>query len=164
MVNIGDRLKEERERLRMTQESFSVAGGAGKRAYIRYEQGERLPDAGFLAALSASGADVLYIVTGQRSQALPPEATLPQDEGALLVAYRACSPEARRNLIATAALLSAGMAPAAPAPPPTAMRMKMGMGDVNQVSNHPGSVQVGYAGGKVSVSTGGVKKSQKKAR
>ena len=44
------------------------------------------------------------------------------------------------------------------------MRMKMRMGDVNQVSNHPGSVQVGYAGGKVSVSTGGVKKSQKKAR
>ena len=164
MVNIGDRLKEERERLRMTQESFSVAGGAGKRAYIRYEQGERLPDAGFLAAISASGADVLYIVTGQRSQALPPEATLPQDERALLDAYRACSPEARRNLIATAALLSAGMAPAAPAPPPTALRMKMGTGDVNQVSNHPGSVQVGYAGGKVSVSTGGVKKSQKKAR
>ena len=49
-------------------------------------------------------------------------------------------------------------------PPPTALRMKMGTGDVNQVSNHPGSVQVGYAGGKVSVSTGGVKKSQKKAR
>ena len=118
MVNIGDRLKEERERLRMTQESFSVAGGAGKRAYIRYEQGERLPDAGFLAALSASGADVLYIVTGQRSQALPPEATLPQDEQALLDAYRACAPEARRNLIATAALLGAGMVASAPSTAP----------------------------------------------
>ena len=160
MVNIGDRLKEERERLRMTQESFSVAGGAGKRAYIRYEQGERLPDAGFLAALSASGADVLYIVTGQRSQALPPEATLPQDERALLDAYRACAPEARRNLIATAALLGAGMvasAPStAPAPAPSKVRVSMD-------NNRAGAVQVGYAGGKVSVSTGGVKKSQKKA-
>lgn len=44
------------------------------------------------------------------------------------------------------------------------MRVKMRMGDVNQVSNHPGSVQVGYAGGGVSVSTSSVKKSQKKAR
>ena len=161
---IGARLREERNRLGLTQPELAARAGVGKQAQLRYEAGERNPDTVYLAALADAGADVLYIVTGQRSQALPPEATLPQDERALLDAYRACSPEARRNLIATAALLSAGMAPAAPAPPPTALRMKMGTGDVNQVSNHPGSVQVGYAGGKVSVSTGGVKKSQKKAR
>ena len=91
MVNIGDRLKEERERLRMTQESFSVAGGAGKRAYIRYEQGERLPDAGFLAAISASGADVLYVLTGRRSAtALSPE------EQTLLGYYRDAPAAVRR--------------------------------------------------------------------
>ena len=161
---IGARLREERNRLGLTQPELAARAGVGKQAQLRYEAGERNPDTVYLAALAHAGADVLYIVTGQRSQALPPEATLPQDERALLDAYRACSPEARRNLIATAALLSAGMAPAAPAPPPTALRKKMGTGDVNQVSNHPGSVQVGYAGGKVSVSTGGVKKSQKKAR
>ena len=163
-MDIGARLREERNRLGLTQPELAARAGVGKQAQLRYEAGERNPDTVYLAALAHAGADVLYIVTGQRSQALPPEATLPQDERALLDAYRACSPEARRNLIATAALLSAGMAPAAPAPPPTALRMKMGTGDVNQVSNHPGSVQVGYAGGKVSVSTGGVKKSQKKAR
>ncbi len=147
MVNIGDRLKEERERLRMTQESFSVAGGAGKRAYIRYEQGERLPDAGFLAALSASGADVLYIVTGQRN-----ERALSSDEQTLIGYYREAPPAVRRA--AMGALLGAA----------SSSSMTMHMGDVSQVSNHPGSVQVGYAGGGVSVSTSSVKKSQKKAR
>ena len=147
MVNIGDRLKEERERLRMTQESFSVAGGAGKRAYLRYEQGERLPDAGFLAALSASGADVLYIVTGQRN-----ERALSSDEQTLIGYYREAPPAVRRA--AMGALLGAA----------SSSSMTMHMGDVSQVSNHPGSVQVGYAGGGVSVSTSSVKKSQKKAR
>lgn len=162
MVSIGERLREERTRLDMTQPAFGAVAGITKKTQGLYESDARAPDATYLGAIAEAGADVLYIVTGQRSQALPPAATLPQDEGALLVAYRACSPEARRNLIATAALLSAGMAPAAapraPAPAPTKMRM----GDM--VSNHAGSVQVGYAGGKVSVSTGGVKKSQKKAR
>ena len=159
---VGERLREERVRLDLTQPAFGLIADASKRTVIDWEKGVSAPTATQLARLAGASADVLYIVTGQRSQALPPDATLPQDERALLDAYRACTPEARRNLIATAALLSAGMAPAAapraPAPAPTKMRM----GDM--VSNHAGSVQVGYAGGKVSVSTGGVKKSQKKAR
>ena len=158
---IGARLREERNRLGLTQPELAARAGVGKQAQLRYEAGERNPDTVYLAALAHAGADVLYIVTGQRSQALPPEATLPQDERALLDAYRACAPEARRNLIATAALLGAGMvasAPStAPAPAPSKVRVSMD-------NNRAGAVQVGYAGGKVSVSTGGVKKSQKKVR
>ena len=66
-MDIGTRLREERERLGMTQEGFGQAGGVLKRALIRYEKGERMPDATFLAAIAAAGADVLYILTGQRS-------------------------------------------------------------------------------------------------
>ena len=126
MVNIGDRLKEERERLRMTQESFSVAGGAGKRAYIRYEQGERLPDAGFLAAISASGADVLYVLTGRRemkpmTQSLSMSGagrvaeqgagystamTLQPKEQQLVLRYRKCSDSGQAALLQMAAELS----------------------------------------------------------
>ncbi len=126
MVNIGDRLKEERERLRMTQESFSVAGGAGKRAYIRYEQGERLPDAGFLAAISASGADVLYVLTGRRemkpmTQSLSMSGagrvaeqgagystamTLQPKEQQLVLSYRKCSESGQAALLQMAAELS----------------------------------------------------------
>ncbi len=157
-----DRLAQERAKLWKTQQEAADHFGVSRVTWGQCERGNATPSGDVLAGLAALGADVLYVLTGQRSQALPAEATLPQDERALLDAYRACTPEARRNLIATAALLSAGMAPAAapraPAPAPTKMRM----GDM--VSNHAGSVQVGYAGGKVSVSTGGVKKSQKKAR
>ena len=126
MVNIGDRLKEERERLRMTQESFSVAGGAGKRAYIRYEQGERLPDAGFLAALSASGADVLYVLTGRRSAtALSPE------EQTLLSYYRDAPAAVRRA--AMGALVGGAL--------PGGMTM----------TQSGGGVQVGHSSGPVTV-------------
>lgn len=124
MVNIGDRLKEERERLRMTQESFSVAGGAGKRAYIRYEQGERLPDAGFLAAISASGVDVLYVLTGRREKQPMAQAqatasavteqaggygmtmTLQPKEQQLVLSYRKCSESGQAALLQMAAELS----------------------------------------------------------
>lgn len=126
MVNIGDRLKEERERLRMTQESFSVAGGAGKRAYIRYEQGERLPDAGFLAAISASGADVLYIVTGQRTDGL-----LSAEEQTLLAYFRAAPPAVRRA--AMGALVGGAL--------PGGMTM----------TQSGGGVQVGHSSGPVTV-------------
>ena len=126
MVNIGDRLKEERERLRMTQESFSVAGGAGKRAYIRYEQGERLPDAGFLAALSASGVDVLYVLTGRRSAtALSPE------EQTLLAYYRDAPAAVRRA--AMGALVGGAL--------PGGMTM----------TQSGGGVQVGHSSGPVTV-------------
>ena len=65
-MDIGMRLREERDRIGMTQEAFGQAGGVLKRALIRYEKGERMPDAEFLAAIAAAGADVLYVLTGQR--------------------------------------------------------------------------------------------------
>lgn len=154
---IGTRLRAERERLALTQAALGDLADASKRTVIDWEKGVSSPTATQLLALDAAGADVLYIVTGQRSQALPPAATLPQDERMLLDAYRACAPEARRNLIATAALLSAGMAPAAAAQASTPRTVNVG----GQRSKHAGSVQVGYAGGQVNVSTGSVKKPRK---
>jgi len=38
-----------------------------KRAQINYEKDERQPDAAYLAAVAEAGADVLYVLTGQRS-------------------------------------------------------------------------------------------------
>ena len=59
-MDIGTRLREERERLAHTQDSFAALAAIGKRALIHYEKGERSPDAQFLAAIAAAGADVLY--------------------------------------------------------------------------------------------------------
>ena len=144
---IGARLREERNRLGLTQPELAARAGVGKQAQLRYEAGERNPDTVYLAALADAGADVLYIVTGQRN-----ERALSSDEQTLIGYYREAPPAVRRA--AMGALLGAA----------SSSSMTMHMGDVSQVSNHPGSVQVGYAGGGVSVSTSSVKKSQKKAR
>lgn len=108
-MDIGARLREERERLEMTQEALGHAGGVLKRALIRYEKGERMPDAAFLAAIAAAGADVLYILTGQRAGGAPSVPALDTAEQVLLDSYRRCGATAKQNLIQTAALLSAGL-------------------------------------------------------
>lgn len=66
MVNIGARLLEERKRLGLNQTDFSALGKAAKRAQVRYEAGERSPDLEYLAGIASAGADVLYIITGER--------------------------------------------------------------------------------------------------
>jgi len=70
-MNINFRLIEERNRLGMTQESFGAAGGVLKRAVAHYEKGSRVPDASFLDGIAKAGADVQYVITGQRSAAPP---------------------------------------------------------------------------------------------
>lgn len=66
MSGIGDRLREERDRLGLSQAAFGEIGGVKANAQGNYEKGERFPDAGYLAAVSAVGVDVLYVVTGER--------------------------------------------------------------------------------------------------
>jgi transcriptional regulator with XRE-family HTH domain len=61
-----DRLKQERQRLGLSQEEFARLGGVQKRAQIHYEKGERKPDTDYLAAVAAAGVDVRYVITGQR--------------------------------------------------------------------------------------------------
>lgn len=61
---IGERLKEERDRLDMTQPAFADACGAKKRTLIDWEKGVSSPTAVQLSALSEIGVDVLYVLTG----------------------------------------------------------------------------------------------------
>lgn len=67
MCNIGARIKQERERLELTQDAFASLGGVGKRALANYEKGDRSPDATFLSSLATAGVDVLYVLTGSHS-------------------------------------------------------------------------------------------------
>ena len=80
---IGERLKQERTRLGLTQEAFAAVGGVKKLAQISYEQGKTLPDAGYLAALANIGLDILFVTVG-----IPSVVPLTADEGELLGAYR----------------------------------------------------------------------------
>lgn len=84
MSSIGDRLREERERLGYSQPAFGAIGGKTKKTVMQWEGGEQFPNAAFLSSIAAQGADVQYILTGQSSaQALSP------DEQELIAAFRA---------------------------------------------------------------------------
>lgn len=101
-MSIFLRLKEERERLGMTQDAFGTVGGVLKRAVINYEKGERAPDVTFLAGIAKAGADVLYIVTGERSG--PAMERLSKQEAELLDSYIHSDFAGRAALQAVAAL------------------------------------------------------------
>ena len=103
---IGKRLREERERLGLSQPAFAAVAGTTKQTLFSWETGKTAPDGFQLEALATAGADVLYILTGQRSSAQP---AADAAEQVLLDSYRRCSSQARQNLIQTAALLAAGL-------------------------------------------------------
>ncbi len=84
MGSIGDRLREERERLGASQSDFAEAAGTTRKSQFNYETNERRPDADYLAAAALKGADVQYIVTGHRS-----DTALTADERELIALFRA---------------------------------------------------------------------------
>lgn len=69
---IGVRLKSERQKMLCNQTDFAALGGASKPTQIRYEKGERFPDGNYLALIAEAGADVQYILTGNRSTPINP--------------------------------------------------------------------------------------------
>lgn len=86
MNGIGPRLREERERLGMTQRVFGDIGGVEPNAQGKYESGERTPRLDYLAALATRGVDALYVLSGLRTPAALEGLNL--DESDLLAAFR----------------------------------------------------------------------------
>ncbi len=104
-MDISTRLQEERKRLGLTQEAVAAQLGATKRSVINWEGGAALPGAEVLARYAAAGADVLYILTGQRAGGVKPAPTLTAEEETMLSYFRDASKEVRRA--ALGALLGA---------------------------------------------------------
>ena len=67
MSTYGERLKNERLRLKLTQAQMAFAGGVKRQAQGFYERDVTLPRATYLAALTLLGVDVLYIITGRHT-------------------------------------------------------------------------------------------------
>ncbi len=71
-ISIGARLRQERERIGLSQTEFAAiadragVAGATRQSQSLYEKGKRMPDAGYLAVVAAAGIDVSYVLTGQR--------------------------------------------------------------------------------------------------
>ncbi len=70
MDEFGDRLKQERSRLSLSQVEFAALGGVKQRAQFQYEKGMRRPNSDYLSALAASGVDIWYLLTGQKGARL----------------------------------------------------------------------------------------------
>lgn len=100
-VSIGERLREERDRLGYTQAGFADALGVSRNSQVNYESGAREPDASYLAGLQRLGADVMYVLTGQRplvaGESLPPS-PMSRRERALLDNYANTDEEGRRAI------------------------------------------------------------------
>ena len=67
MEGFGKRLKEERERLGLSQAKFADACGVGKTAQYTYEKGEREPSYSYMEAALQLGVDLHYVFTATRS-------------------------------------------------------------------------------------------------
>lgn len=70
---IGDRLREERERLRLSQADFAEKTGIHRNTQVRYEAGKREPDSGYLETIRALGVDVDYVLFGLQNPDEPVE-------------------------------------------------------------------------------------------
>jgi len=100
LPEISKRLHEERKRLRLSQEKFAALGGVHRRTQTGYEKGNRNPDAAYLSAIAAAGADVLYIITGIRATITKtPEPEITSDERELLALYRAAPLLSKMNIV-----------------------------------------------------------------
>ena len=82
-MNIGQRLKEERERLKLSQTAFGEIGSMGKTTVIAWERSTAFPNAAFLELAANFGVDIYYVITGNR---LENTATTPNE----LAYLRAC--------------------------------------------------------------------------
>lgn len=66
-MSIGERLKDERERLGLTQAAFAAVGETTRKSQLDYEKNLTQPKAGYMAAIAKVGADIQYIITGLHS-------------------------------------------------------------------------------------------------
>lgn len=93
-MTIGERLKEERQRIGLNQTDLATECGVSKNTQLAYEKGERSPDAEYFVRASKLGLDMLYVVFGQRQ----PMETMSKEEEDILRFYRALSESDRASV------------------------------------------------------------------
>ncbi|EHP1714767.1 helix-turn-helix transcriptional regulator [Salmonella enterica] len=83
---------------KMTQDEFAKALGVGRTTLIRYESGERVPDANFLQALSLKfNIDPSWLLLGTGNA--PEREQVTPEKQALLDAFDGMSEENKRALL-----------------------------------------------------------------
>lgn len=85
--SFGQRLREERARLRMKQNEMAEAGGVTRTTEHIYEQDIRAPDLTYLPRLRKVGADLSYLVLGVRQVNEAPD-VIPMNPKTITNIYR----------------------------------------------------------------------------
>lgn len=65
-MSVGKRLREEREKLEMSQETMANTAGISRVSQSNYERDKRSPDNKYWQALYEIGVDILYVLTGEK--------------------------------------------------------------------------------------------------
>jgi transcriptional regulator with XRE-family HTH domain len=68
-MSFGSRLRQERDRLGLTQQKFGELGGVKRVSQHLYEQDVRVPDMTYLMRLKEGGVDVWFLINGAPSTA-----------------------------------------------------------------------------------------------
>lgn len=106
------RFRAVREEKKWSQQQAADACGMRREMWAKYEAGAE-PKAGALASMAAAGIDVLYILTGQRSQPVPPQALLPEGDRILLDNFHAAPPQVQTGIETTLGAFAPGAGAAA---------------------------------------------------
>jgi len=86
LSGVGERLREERDRLGMNQTDFGIAAGVSRGTQKAYELESSSPDIRYLAALQGIAVDVHFVLTGSRH--LIDAANLSEEESLVLQQFR----------------------------------------------------------------------------
>ncbi|AZN35514.1 helix-turn-helix domain-containing protein [Iodobacter ciconiae] len=95
MLDISTRFKEERKRLGLSQKDAAKALGVSISSLGTYERNQVTPLVWVLLPLYQLGADIQYIVTGERSSA-----RLPDTEQQLISAFRSAPQPVQAGILA----------------------------------------------------------------
>lgn len=66
-ADVARRLREDRERLGLSEGDLDAAGGSKYNDHFTYERGEVIPNAVYLAGIARAGIDVQFVLTGRRA-------------------------------------------------------------------------------------------------
>lgn len=87
---VGERLREERERLGLNQTEFGALLGVSRGTQKNYELGANSLDLRYVSALEEHGVDAAFVLTGRRSTPLGQMFT--PDEEELITQFRSITP------------------------------------------------------------------------
>ena len=93
---VGERLREERERLGLSQAEFGALLGISRGTQKNYELGANSLDLRYVAALEEHGVDAAYVLTGRRATPLGQLFTSAEEE--LIDQFRSISADDQKAI------------------------------------------------------------------